>query len=74
LQNSEIVRIVNHLIKLSTSDDEDVQVLSLTILTCITDELKDNTCSISTEPDHILKKLMEIFTANLDHNQHKESN
>jgi importin subunit beta-1 len=47
LRNKDITAIFDHLINLSTNSDEDVQILSLSILTSITDVLKEFPCSIS---------------------------
>lgn len=74
LKNNEIGSIFQHLIELSKSDDEDIQILSLTILISITEVLKESECAISTNPDDILKSLVEIFRNNLKENLNKETN
>jgi len=74
LKNNEIANIFQHLIELSKSNDEDIQILSLTILISITEVLKESECVISTNPDDTLKSLVEIFRNNLKENLNKETN
>jgi hypothetical protein len=62
------------MLNLSVNKDEDIQILSLTVLTNITDSLKEVPCVISADPDGILQQMVGIFTNNLTQNSYKESN
>lgn len=74
LSYSDIYSFVLHLLNLSVNKNEDIQVLSLTVLTNITDSLRDIPCVISADPDAILQQMVGIFTNNLTKNSFKESN
>lgn len=75
LGSKDIYSIFEHLLKLSTSPDEVMQILTLTILINVSDNLKDNLSSqVVVEPDAILQRLIVIFTENLNRNANKEAN
>jgi hypothetical protein len=71
----DIYSFVLHLLELSVKEDEDIQILSLSVLINLTDNLRDYPGSqLSAEPDAILQKMVAIFTNNLAHSVFKESN
>lgn len=59
LTNPKVIEIIKHLIDLSRHKDEDIQLLSLTILTYVTDDLKAHpSCPLTKYPDPILQELI----------------
>jgi hypothetical protein len=74
LNYSEVYSFFLHLLGLSVNKDEDIQVLSLSVLTNMTDALRDCPCTVSSDPDGILQQMVGIFTNNLTQNSFKESN